>query len=102
MCGAGMLLQERKPEMQKKGLQEPGTIPKRSKEVRSGTGRMLQHAKPEFLVERKKIDPGIESGTADGETLAEGRKGSTAEEVRSEDGKDKEKAVGSMGDQTCR
>lgn len=53
-------------------------IQKRSKEVRSGTGRMLQHTKPELFVERKKVYPGIESGTADGETLTEGRDGIAA------------------------
>jgi len=52
-------------------------------------------------VKGKKINPGIESGAADGETLAEGIKGSAAEEVGSENRKDKEEAVGSMGNQRC-
>lgn len=63
---------------------------------------MLQHAKPEFLVKRKKSYPGIESGGADGEALAEGRNSATAQEVRSENRKDKEEAVGGMGNQICR
>jgi len=97
-----MLLQERDSETQKKGLQEVCAVKQKEQEIKRGDGSIFQNAKPELFMKRKELKPGIESRAADREVPAEMFDGIAAEEIRSENGEDKEEAVGSMGNNRCR